>query len=418
MSAAVAPAVIPVAGSPYVQPVGSGVGFMGPTLVGGSSANGDITIEGTSHATKATSYVLLQPSGGLVGAGFSAPEYIFHVRSTLTQIGVDYSSTKRSSIFTDADGAINVCANTYVTQMTPTHIWAKYDTARASGVILVDSQGDFNYYYAGIGTEDLAKPALVRFTGVNGGTGNIPQVIISKIASTTNHGTAFLYVHGDNTTKPLTVITNTTTTPNSTDAFFWIHGNSTFRPLQIISNTPSPGTSHASSFFDVVGTGAGLPRMDLRTIDNLASNTTGPQFFLTGSDDAGNSNKTCYLQIGRYTGFTTTLHAVLATTTPGGLVFSADNATAQLSLLTTGNVGIATRTFGTSAAKVLGIGNGTEPSTSPADMVQLYSVDLSAGNATLGLRTETAVAADVGLASTHSLTVRINGTSYKIPLVA
>lgn len=73
---------------------------------------------------------------------------------------------------------------------------------------------------------------------------------------------------------------------------------------------------------------------------------------------------------------------------------------------------------GTSGQKVVGVGTGTEPSSSPADMIQLYSVDLSAGNATLGLRTETAVAADVGIVSTDSLTVRINGASYKIPLVA
>lgn len=42
-----------------------------------------------------------------------------------------------------------------------------------------------------------------------------------------------------------------------------------------------------------------------------------------------------------------------------------------------GNVGIGTATFGTSAAKVLGIANGTAPSSSPADMVQLYAEDVS-----------------------------------------
>ena len=81
-----------------------------------------------------------------------------------------------------------------------------------------------------------------------------------------------------------------------------------------------------------------------------------------------------------------------------------------------GNVGMSVTAWGTSAKKVLGIGNGTEPGSSPADMIQLYSVDLSAGNATLGLRTETAVAVDVVAASTHSLSVRINGTTYKILL--
>lgn len=81
-----------------------------------------------------------------------------------------------------------------------------------------------------------------------------------------------------------------------------------------------------------------------------------------------------------------------------------------------GNVGIKTTSFGTSAAGVLGIGNGTAPSTSPADMVQIFSVDISAGNASLGLNTETAVAADAALASTHTLKATINGTIYKILL--
>lgn len=80
-----------------------------------------------------------------------------------------------------------------------------------------------------------------------------------------------------------------------------------------------------------------------------------------------------------------------------------------------GNVGINATTFGSSAAGVLGIGNGTEPSTSPADMVQLYSVDLSAGNATLGIRTETAVVTE-SVTSDRTLSVRINGTTYKICL--
>ena len=92
--------------------------------------------------------------------------------------------------------------------------------------------------------------------------------------------------------------------------------------------------------------------------------------------------------------------------------------TERVRIDSSGNVGMGTTTFGTAAAKVLGIANGTEPSSSPADMAQIYSVDLSAGNATLGLRTETAVAADAALESTHSLTVRINGASYKIMLVS
>jgi hypothetical protein len=80
-----------------------------------------------------------------------------------------------------------------------------------------------------------------------------------------------------------------------------------------------------------------------------------------------------------------------------------------------GNLGLGATAFGTNAAAALGIFNGTEPASSPADMVQLYSVDLSAGNATLGLRTETAVVTET-VVSDRTLSVRINGTTYKICL--
>lgn len=83
--------------------------------------------------------------------------------------------------------------------------------------------------------------------------------------------------------------------------------------------------------------------------------------------------------------------------------------------LDNGNLGIRANAWGTSAVGALAIGNGTEPTTSPADQIQIYSVDLSAGNATLGLRTETAVVTE-SVTSDRTLSVRINGTTYKICL--
>jgi len=46
----------------------------------------------------------------------------------------------------------------------------------------------------------------------------------------------------------------------------------------------------------------------------------------------------------------------------------------------TGNVGIGTTSFGTDAVKVLAIANGTAPTSSPADAVQLYAEDVSASS--------------------------------------
>jgi len=45
----------------------------GQTLYGGDAANEDITIHGTSNATRTTSYVLLQPTAGNVGIATTSP---------------------------------------------------------------------------------------------------------------------------------------------------------------------------------------------------------------------------------------------------------------------------------------------------------------------------------------------------------
>ncbi len=91
----------------------------------------------------------------------------------------------------------------------------------------------------------------------------------------------------------------------------------------------------------------------------------------------------------------------------------------RLVIDTSGNVGLAGASAGgAGGAGALLLSNAASAPTTSTDMVQLWSEDLSAGNATLGMRTETAVAVDASLVSSHSLQVRINGATYKIPLVA
>ena len=71
----------------------------------------------------------------------------------------------------------------------------------------------------------------------------------------------------------------------------------------------------------------------------------------------------------------------------GSLVFgtraTGTNAASDLEkmrITSAGNVGIGTTSFGTNAAGVIGIANATAPTSSPADMVQLYAEDVTASS--------------------------------------
>jgi len=52
----------------------------------------------------------------------------------------------------------------------------------------------------------------------------------------------------------------------------------------------------------------------------------------------------------------------------------------RMRIFSNGNVGIGTTSFGTNASGVICIGNGTAPTSSPADMVQLYAEDVTASS--------------------------------------
>lgn len=97
------------------------------------------------------------------------------------------------------------------------------------------------------------------------------------------------------------------------------------------------------------------------------------------------------------------------------IAFSTNGALA-LTIDPTANLGIRTSTFGTNATNTLGIATGVAPTTGPADTIQIYSSDVSAGNTTLSLFTEgTPISATTITAADNSLAIRVNGTIYYIP---
>jgi hypothetical protein len=94
---------------------------------------------------------------------------------------------------------------------------------------------------------------------------------------------------------------------------------------------------------------------------------------------------------------------------------STSSANLRLIVNSVGNLGLGTSTFGTSAATVFSIANGTEPSTGPADTVQFYSVDRSAGNTIPGIYCEGTGVTDAAITNvtvTNKIAIKVNGTVY------
>ena len=87
-------------------------------------------------------------------------------------------------------------------------------------------------------------------------------------------------------------------------------------------------------------------------------------------------------------------------------------ATQRMTLTGANNLGLATSTFGTSATNTFSVFTGTAPTTGPADTVQLYSSDLSAGNTMPSWYTEGTNVGTGTPTADRTIAVRYNGTVY------
>jgi hypothetical protein len=68
----------------------------GQSLSGGTAENDDLTLQGTTNATRTTSYVIMQPNGGNVGIETTSPKGLLHLGTTTSQINI---STGYKQIF-------------------------------------------------------------------------------------------------------------------------------------------------------------------------------------------------------------------------------------------------------------------------------------------------------------------------------
>ncbi len=104
-----------------------------PTINGGTAANDDVTIQGTTNATRTTSYVNLQPNGGNVGIGTTSPDKALEINSsTGNNLRLTYNDNNGSA----ANYADFSVSSTGILTVTPSHTGAneKIVLSMAGGV--------------------------------------------------------------------------------------------------------------------------------------------------------------------------------------------------------------------------------------------------------------------------------------------
>ena len=157
-----------------------------------------------------------------------------------------------------------------------------------------------------------------------------------------------------------------------------------------------------------LGIGTASPGAKLDVVGAIRSTNSGNEnYFLSDG-----TNRSSLQQAGAALYFNTNDNLAAQ----GAFIWRSSNAlTVRMTLDLSGNLGLNTNTFGTSAAGVLSLGTGTAPTTGPADTVQLFSVDRSAGNTIPAVRCEGSGVTNAGITNTTVTTkiaMQVNGTIY------
>lgn len=291
---------------------------------GGSAANDDITIQGTSSSTRTTSYVILQPTAGLVGIRTTSPVAYLDLRGSDAAVQVGDSS---SAIL-----ASTQCGFAAV-KGTQQFVFGLQDSV-AFGFTGMRSNHDF------ILTTNDAERIRIKTDGKVGIGESSPG---SKLAVSGNCSIGASY---DTTAAPTNGLICEgkagfgTSSPNAT-AIVHVYQSSGDVPLYVESITGQYSYLHLASASSA---------WDLAVKDNQFS---------------------------------------------GAFQFRYNGASPNVIVSTGGNVGIGTTSFGSSAAKVLALGNGTTPG-ALADVCHLWALDFAAGDSRLRILSESGSRITIG----------------------
>jgi hypothetical protein len=320
-----------------------------------------------------------------------------------TALGLGTLATQAASAVAITGGAIN---GTTIGATTPSTVAATTITAQnASFQIVAQTSGstrmtlDHNGTNGRVGTLDAQDVYIVRANvpvAVFGSTGLNSTAIGATAASTgaftTLSATGLIsgvnssFVTGGNDiaiqSNPAalgvpTIGFNTGGTIGTGSAF--IYGNSS----RVVINGPTSGevSLRVANSVIAVASSTGLA---VTGALSASGQFTGQTYFSIGgsSTDYPSSgyNFTRTASAGVYNYTSTDFSSRLEHTAGGFKFFTAPSGTAgnaisfteRMQLTTSGNLGLGASSFGTSAAYVIGIANGTAPSSSPAGMGQLY----------------------------------------------
>lgn len=410
--------------------------YSGQTINGGRVANDDLTLQGTTSSTRDTSYVIVQPSGGKVGIGTTTPGEMLEVGSATTGGNVAINATLTSIFTHDAanyneDGAtwtitgtgplVHVAGNTTTLTATPSSAIVVGTTYKVT-ITGTGGGGTAPYTLGGVSGSSIAASGAIAIEDyITAGT--TANLIITPASACTVSITSI-------TIKALTNATGDLTVDGNIIARSQIVSGQTGNNLPQFSSSTDLTTGlrlYGPTGFSLVLGGAGKLVFDMSGIyvyDNTAFLAFGasaqPQLYKDTDYTLGQRNSTnqqiyrlynTWTNASNYERLTLTgvqgasVNITAETAGTGG-----DNLNIVLTPAGTGSFGFGTSTFGTNAAKVLGIASGTAPTTSPADAAQVWTQDTGsvAGNAALHMRNEVGDTGPVAFAgvkvASHSAT--------------